>query len=331
MPLAPRRGVRYNQPMFENAQLEKAVRMLAGMEAEVEIRLDPGPDPTDKFSEVLCRVIDEIGKAGRDKVRVTRVEPTEAERPLVTVANVRYRAVPFGPELEPFLELLVLLSQREAGSLKATSLAPARVQVLMAPTCPNCPRGVLAANRVAAAHPAVSLEIVDVQYYREVAGNVSAVPTVIIDGGRTVTGVLGEQELLDLLEERSSQTYLQQTLKSMVETGRMSEAAPLLSSAPGQEAFCAILAHSSMQQRIGLMLAVEETLAANPHAMDGAVPCLLPLLEEQDAALRGDTADLLGRIGAPGAREALTRLLQDGHPDVREVAEDALAMLRCPS
>jgi len=34
----------------------------------VELRLDPGPDPEDKFSEVLCRVIDEIGRAGRDKV-----------------------------------------------------------------------------------------------------------------------------------------------------------------------------------------------------------------------------------------------------------------------
>ncbi len=317
--------------MFENAQLEKAVRMLEGMASTVELRLDPGPDPSDKFSSALCRVIEVIGKAGGDKVQVLRVAPSESEHPVVTLANVRYRAVPFGPELEPFLELLLALSQRPAPGPESSTLSPARLQVLMAPTCPNCPRTVLAANRIAAAHPNVSVEVVDVQYYRDAAGSVSAVPTVIIDGGRTVTGVLSEPQLLDLLQGRSSQSYVKQTLTSMLETGRLSEAAPLLATGPGQQAFCDILARSSMQQRIGLMLAVEETLAANPHALDGAVPGLLPLLEERDDALRGDTADLLGRIGAPGAREALTRLLQDGNPDVREVAEDALAMLRSPS
>ena len=82
---------------------------------------------------------------------------------------------------------------------------------------------------------------------------------------------------------------------------------------------------------MGVMLLAEEALESDPHCLDGALPHLLPLLEKPDATLRGDTADLLGTIGAPGAREALTRLQQDENPDVREVAEEALESLRQPS
>jgi hypothetical protein len=361
--------------MFANAQLELACRMLEQMESVIELRLDPGPDPQDKFSRALCQVVEEICRAGRDKIQLVRVEPPRADRPLLTVANVRYRAVPFGPELEPFLELLVRLSRRQQDAAPGSTpspdtgapaetgapakdpgapdphpaapgrhltaggpdtpppdeLPPARLQVMMAPTCPNCPRAVTAANRVAADHPAVELEVVDVQYFGDLAGSVRSVPTLIIDGTRTVVGGVGEQELLELLRERSSQSYVQRSLQSMLESGRMADVPPLLASAAGQQALCALLDGSTMQQRIGLMLAAEETLAANPHALDGSVPCLLPLLGSADSALRGDTADLLGRIGAPGARSALERLLEDPDADVREVAADALSMLREPS
>jgi HEAT repeat protein len=44
--------------------------------------------------------------------------------------------------------------------------------------------------------------------------------------------------------------------------------------------------------------------------------------------LRGDTADLLGQIGHPSAREALKSLLKDPNPDVAEIAKEALEALR---
>ena len=68
-----------------------------------------------------------------------------------------------------------------------------------------------------------------------------------------------------------------------------------------------------------------------PHALDAAVPHLLPLLVSDEDNLRGDAASLIGRIGAPGAREALSRLLADANADVREAAAEALDRLRQPS
>ena len=53
-------------------------------------------------------------------------------------------------------------------------------------------------------------------------------------------------------------------------------------------------------------------------------PNLINLLGAEDDALRGDTADLLGQIGHPGARKPLQALLHDPNPDIVEIAEEAL-------
>jgi CBS domain-containing protein len=190
---------------------------------------------------------------------------------------------------------------------------------------------VAACGRVAATRPQVQLEVVDVQYFSDLAGAVKSVPTVIVDGTRSLVGALSERDLLDALAERSRSGYETKTLASMIETGRFADAVPLLASPSGQAALAAMLARSTMQQRIGLTLAVEEALGASGRCLDGAVPLVLPLLEAPDANLRGDVADLLGKIGAPAARTALEVLSADPNPDVREIAADALEMLRKPS
>jgi HEAT repeat protein len=72
------------------------------------------------------------------------------------------------------------------------------------------------------------------------------------------------------------------------------------------------------------MMAVETALEDDRSALDGLVPGLLPILGSEDAVLRGDTADLLGRIGHRAARDRLRTLLEDPNPDVAEIASEAL-------
>lgn len=314
--------------MFNAAQLEKTCRMLEGMQRPLELRLNPGADPKDKFSVALCRVVQQLVRAAPDKLTVVDLAPEG--RPHLDVENVCYRAVPFGPELEPFLELLVALSG-DQDRPNGEWLEPAEVQVMMAPTCPNCPRAVAACARVAAGYPQVRLEVVDVQYFADLAGEVKSVPTVIVDGQRSLVGTLSELELLSALAERSSADYVAKSLASMIKAGRIGDAVPVLISPPGQAALAAMFASSSMQERIGLMVAAEEALEMNQRCLDGAVVHVLPLLNRSDANLRGDAADLLGKIGAPVARTALQKLLSDPNPDVCEIAADSLQMLRKPS
>jgi HEAT repeat protein len=66
--------------------------------------------------------------------------------------------------------------------------------------------------------------------------------------------------------------------------------------------------------------------------MDGLVPVLKTGLDGEgplakDPSRRGDTADLLGRIGHPDARPILEALMSDSNPEVAEAAEEALEEL----
>jgi HEAT repeat protein len=87
-----------------------------------------------------------------------------------------------------------------------------------------------------------------------------------------------------------------------------------------------------MEQRVNLFLVAEEALAADEECMDGLVPVLKAGLEREgplaeDPSRRGDTADLLGRIGHPDARPVLEALATDPNPEVAEAAQDALEEL----
>lgn len=325
--------------MFAAAQLERVAQVLQDMERPVALQLFLGVDPEDRLGRALGRAVGQICQAAGEQLCLIEEEADRSGRPLLMVENVRYRAVPLGPELDPFLDLLVALSRRPPGfsattrteEPRADAVEPAEVRVLMAPTCPVCPQVVRAAGLVAARHPGVQVEVVDVQYYREEAGGVEAVPAVVIDGERTIVGPLDEPRLLALLRDRASQGYEVESLASMVRSGRMGDAAAALSRPAGQRSLCLLFSQGGMQERIGLMLAVDEALARDRHALDGAVACLLPLLNRPDPVLRGDVADLLGHIGSPAARASLERLTEDADPDVREVAQESLAALRRPS
>ena len=80
-------------------------------------------------------------------------------------------------------------------------------------------------------------------------------------------------------------------------------AAGRIRAGPGAAQFAAIWKGSGTSLRIGLMMAAEEALEADRAALDGLVADLLPTLRTEDAVLRGDTADLLGKIGHRGATE----------------------------
>jgi HEAT repeat protein len=78
---------------------------------------------------------------------------------------------------------------------------------------------------------------------------------------------------------------------------------------------------------MGALVALEEALDKNPRILDPIVDDLTSLLFQEEAALRGDTAALLGKIGNPAAIPALRKAVEDQDPDVREAAEEALQSL----
>jgi len=251
-------------------------------------------------------------------------------------SNINYMALPTGPEAPPFMEALSGLVRNESVSnedwaVKLDTLEePAEVLVFMAPPCPNCPHSVDAAIRVALASPIINTTIIDVQQYPELSKQfgVRSVPMTILDRGLSTVGIMKEEALVEQILSRGSDEFEHKVFISIIESGRFDDAVNAIKQGRGASCFFAAWKGSATSLRIGLLLASESALEEDSAILDGLVPELLTLLDSEDTTLRGDTADLLGRIGHTSAIERLERLLDDPNPDVAEIAFDALDEIR---
>jgi len=132
------------------------------------------------------------------------------------------------------------------------------------------------------------------------------------------------RQLAEQIAARGSSEHDAQAFVSLVETGRVSDAAREILAGRGAPHFLAAWQSSATSLRMGLLLAVEEALEEDPACLDGIVPELVKVLEVDDAALQGDTADLLGQIGRAEAADALRALRDHPNPDVAEIAAEAV-------
>ncbi len=82
------------------------------------------------------------------------------------------------------------------------------------------------------------------------------------------------------------------------------------------------VADSPMVLRIGIAAVLEE-FAGSPD-FSAVVPSLLGLVQAESAMIRLDACHLLGLSDDPRALPAITALLQDPDPEVREVARESL-------
>jgi HEAT repeat protein len=82
---------------------------------------------------------------------------------------------------------------------------------------------------------------------------------------------------------------------------------------------------TSMETRIAISAVIED-LAGTP-ALERAVPELEQLTLSELPQTRADACHFLGLSGNRRAVPAVRRLLEDEHPDVREIALETLAML----
>ncbi|MFH0945872.1 MAG: thioredoxin family protein [Planctomycetota bacterium] len=204
--------------------------------------------------------------------------------------------------------------------------------VFVASGCPHCAQAVRTANALSLANPLITTHIVDAQRLPEMAArfNVQSVPVTLIDSGLGFTGAVAARELVERILEVGTPEHENRVFVSLVQAARFEDAAARVRDAGGAHQFAAAWLKSAMSLRMGLLLLAGRVLAGDRHALDSVVPSLLPALSAADAALRGDTADLLGQIGHPSAVPALAARIDDKDPDVAEVAREALEQIRDP-
>ncbi len=249
--------------------------------------------------------------------------------------NVHYFAAPEGPELAPFLDLLLWMGSetgppRHSATKSIGKLAtPYHVMVLIAPSCPHCPQVVRAALSLAVRESSITVSIVDALEFEGLAQRykVKSTPTTIINDGFTLIGRLSKEELAGHLQKLAENNSLTPILESMIKSGRAEDAAELLCAREQPQAVLPIYLSKEFSVRMGALVTLEDALERNPRVLDAIVEDLTPLLFQEEVSLRGDTAELLGKIGNPAAIPALRKAAEDPDPDVREAAQEALQIL----
>jgi thiol-disulfide isomerase/thioredoxin len=316
-------------------------KIAEAMTEPVRIVMDPGI-AEDSFQVNLMNIARQISGVSMNKVLLEEGDGSSpfSGKPCLTLAagtadNIHYLTAAEGRELPPFLDALAWLgkatpipSSTKLDSLRGLS-GTVEILVLMAEACPHCPAVVRSALSLAAMQPLVKLVIVDAVYFQDLAERykVKSTPTTIINQGLTMVGQVTLDQLAGGVVAATQAASLTEILDSMIKCGRAEDAAQLLCREKQPAAILPIYRSKEFSVRMGALVTMEEAMAVNQRVFDPVVDELTSLLFDDEVALRGDTAELLGKIGNPAAIAALRKALEDPDPDVREAVEEALQLL----
>jgi len=327
--------------MQDKSTLENGLQSLRDLAAPIELTYHPASSET-PFARQLKAFATKIGNEGGSSIAVLEGDGRAMlAQPGLTLGyrgqnNINYLAVPDGPEAPPFFEALIRLgkgspaSDDGLGKMLQEIGRPAELLVFIAPTCPHCPGAVRIANRIALLSNNVKTTIIDVQQFPKLAEpySVQSVPLTVLDGQLSITGIVQAETLVSHILSRDSDEFDTRVFQLMVEEGRLNDAKDQIRKGNGSVHFVSLWEKSTTALRIGLLMLAEETLDEDNRALDGIIPRLFPLLRSEDAALRGDTVDLLSQIGHESAIKEIEPLFNDPNPDVAEIAEEALEEIK---
>jgi len=293
-------------------------------------------------NEEVCRAMEKWIRAlleeAEGKLSLTRTDSGDQSfLPSISLkagdgsSTIHYHFVPQGTEEAPFLELLWQLAQaRNSPEAEPQGEHSGRdsgeLLLFVSNQCPNCPRTVRTVHSMCMERPSLSLHIFEAMQDPELAGqhDIKSVPTLIVEQGLRFVGEVEHGHLSAILRARNTPAFLNEKIRHHIRQGQAEQAARLLAEEADPSFLAEDLGKAAFQERIGILLALEEALEIDPGCLDPMVKGLLPCLEAEEASIRGDIADLLGKIGHPDALPGLQKLTKDSNPDVVEAAEEAL-------
>ena len=251
-----------------------------------------------------------------------------------STSHVHYHFVPEGPELPVFRHLLWEAASQgtseRAGSAEPENSGPPHDMFLFVSAhCPNCPHAVRTVHALARKLPNLSVHLFEAMLHTDLAEkhNIQSVPTLLIDQELRYVGGLDEEKLFSILGTPDSASLLHEKIRKQIKEGSALEAAEWIGGGGDPSFLATDLGESTFEERIALLVTLEEALETDPRCLDRMVEPLLPHLGAENASVRGDIADLLGKIGDPRALPAIKKLLEDPDPNVVEAAEEAVETL----
>ncbi len=198
-----------------------------------------------------------------------------------------------------------------------------------APGCPHCPGVKAALQRLQQEGLIGTLEVVDIAQAGERAAGlgVRSVPWLRL-GEYTLTGAQSPQALREWAHKASSDEGFADYIRELLADGRLGEAEEKLAQAPQRlSELLPLLTDQAapMNVRLGLGALLEGL--AGSAALKTVLPQLGELSTHADHRVRSDACHYLGLTGDSAALEWLRARLDDEHPEVREIAAEAVEAL----
>jgi thiol-disulfide isomerase/thioredoxin len=200
---------------------------------------------------------------------------------------------------------------------------------LLATGCAHCPAVLESLNQMVKQGRIGRLETVNIALHPEIAQAVGtrSVPWTRI-GRFELEGSLTLGEVITWTEHATRQTGVGDYFSTCLESQKPDKVLAWLEDDPDQLKTLVDLMSSEdtpMAVRIGIGVVMEHLEGdARLHRL---LPDLITLCAHPQANIRADAAHYLGLIHAREAKPCLTTLLQDDHPDVREIAAESLEQL----
>jgi len=237
--------------------------------------------------------------------------------------QVIYHAIPTGPELSPFLELL---SQTMQNHSKANTYIHQVIEfkLFIASQCAFCPITVSTLIPFIISDQ-ISLTIIDAFLFPDHAQQyqIQSVPTVIIGNQFRLTGSIQSSDIKDAIIACQSDSLSMEMIERMISDGNANHLANIMLTQ--QKIFpdyIQALIHDQFSIRLGAM-AVAETLAyENRQFASQLIPSLFFHFDHVQDTIKGD---ILYTIGEVGTSEHIPQLHQIAeHHNNIEVQESAL-------
>jgi len=324
--------------MFNQEEIKQLQALFNRFTRTIELSLYKSKgNPFSRNIEDLVSELCEISEGKCIAISV-RPDPTPVAVPCFKIgagghANIVYAALPTGHEFTPFLKILERIGCGDyeiPNDALLPNSVPAELIVLISESCPRCPLVVEAAGMIACGNPNIVSSFINVMHFQEfvLKYKIMSVPATILDGEVVATGTVSTDKLMELVRNRGTAEFEMETVRSLIETQQIAKAARRLDSEAGRAVVLELMQDAEFSKRLSALVVVEQALEDNPDSVRAMVPVLLPMLKHKDSRIRGDVADLLGKIGDTRAIPELEKLLSDPDPDVVEATEDALAELR---
>lgn len=247
--------------------------------------------------------------------------------------RIRYRIVPEGRELPPFLETLEWPAASDVPSFDAAmrdrlrSLhVPAMFTLFVAASCPHCPKAVRRVISLCLNSEWIRLDIVDAFRFATESDGIQSVPTLVLEGGFRWSGPLDLQEVIDTAINRDPLRIGAASLENLVSDGQAARIAEImLMHRCILPAFIDLLVHPLWQIRLGAMVAVETLVVEAPALAVNIADMLWPRFADAEDRIKGDILYVMGEIGAVSYRDRMMAALQnEKNPEVIEAAQEAL-------